>query len=254
MESRGTVPALLLILAPAWAQDVREGLPEKTSRSYAALLQGLKSKSLPDIRAAQAKLRPLTEHLDKRYGGSLGAAAGKEGLTLEQAELWTFTQIFQSLSLCFDEAEERLGTEEEVTRRMRYALEEFAEVEPLIKAQGDLGFQKGRDIRRSIQRAMFLLKDRQKFSDNGHGVKAAFAAVYPQAVAFSLRGSLRLSLKDPKYRAVAQSQWKLVEPALKAAAPDKLGVLEAALKGDEKAVAAGVAALEAVYPSIRGLD
>ncbi len=243
-----------IVPGPLWAQDVRDRLPEKSSRYYAALLQGIKGGNLKEIQSAQEKLRPLAEHLDKRYGGALAPSIGKAGLTVEQASLWTYTALFQSLSLSYDEATDTLGNEDEVARRMRYALEEFAEVEPLMKARGDLGFQKGRDIRRSIQRSMFLLKDRQKFAENAQAIKASFAAVYPETAALTLRGALRSSAKEGRFRVVAGAHLKMVEDSVKASDPGKLRILESALGGEEKVLEAAVTALDAVFPSLRGLD
>lgn len=235
-------------------QDVRDSLPESSAKSYRAILASAKESDLSKATAPMANLRRLAEHLDQRYGVALSFRIDKGMKSIDELKLWTAAMVFMSVSLSFDLALEDLSRDQEVRKTIRFAYEEFVEIEHVMKAAGDNGFKQAIEVRKSIQRSMFLLKDGPKFAANALHVRKAMASVFPEAAAWCLRASLLAALKDGKYRPSATAQFRALEEVLKAQGEDKLQTVAKGVQGDADSAQVAIRTLEEVFPGIKKLE
>lgn len=232
------------------AADVRDGLPSRSSSYYKVILMAIKDGDLAKAQSAMEKLKPLAEHLDKRFGDQL-SAGGAGGQKAARLLLLNQAMIYQSISLSYDEALENFSGEDEIRKKVRYAMEEFAEIEPYMKEKGEEGFKGSRDIRKFIQQSLTQTSDKDKFQKSALEIKKSYARVFPDAVVYTLKASLTASQKEAKYRQVAQTTYQAVNEVLRAKDASKGDVVEKAVNGSEGDVSAAVGALEQMFPGIK---
>lgn len=231
--------------------DVRDSLADKTAVYYREIFAAAKAGEPGKAASALERLAPVAKALDERSGGKLASRAGKASSSAESLDLWAQAMIFQSMSSTLDDIAADPKDEAGVRKRIRYAIEEFAEIEGQMKKRGDAAFKSAIEIRKSYQRALFLLDDPAKFKENADGIRKAFAVVYPSAVALTLKWSLQATAGDGRQRGSAAAAWAALEGHAKGLGEEKARRIAAGIGSEPGAAKTAAEALEELYPETK---